>query len=69
MDNEILEICKKIDKNFDITGEDVELTEEVKSKLTDEEIEKVEGYIRKQKLLSSIDEKIKELENERKEVS
>ena len=64
MENEIRKICKRIDKNFDDLKKDVELTEDAKNRLTPEEIEKIEKYIRKQKLISDLDDKIAELEKE-----
>lgn len=63
--DEILEICKRADINFDNLKKDVELTEEVKNKLSKEEIEKVQNYIRTEKLISYLDEKIEELEKEK----
>lgn len=63
-EDEILEICKKVDINFDDVKKDVELIEIAKDKLSKEEIEKVKDYIRTQKLISYIDEKIAELEKE-----
>ena len=63
-ENEILEICKKVDINFDDVKKDVELIEIAKDKLSEDEIEKVKDYIRTQKLISYIDEKIAELEKE-----
>ncbi len=63
--DEILEICKSTDINFDNLEKDVELTEEVKNKLSKEEIEKVGSYIRTEKLISYLDEKIEELEKEK----
>ena len=60
--DEILEICKKSDINFDDLKKDIELTKEIKNKLSKEEIEKVESYIRTEKLISYLDEKIAELE-------
>ena len=50
--DEILEICKKSDINFDDLKKDIELTKEIKNKLSKEEIEKVESYIRTEKLIS-----------------
>ena len=55
-DNEVLEICKKIDVNFDDISRNVELPDNIKNQLSKEEIEKVEGYIRTDKLMSYLDE-------------
>lgn len=63
-DREVLEICKKIDINFDDITNDVELPDYVKKQLTKEEVEKVEGYLRTQKLMSYLDEQIEKLEKE-----
>lgn len=63
--DETIYASKKADINFDNLKKDVELTEEVKNKLSKEEIEKVQNYIRTEKLISYLDEKIEELEKEK----
>ena len=65
-DKEVLEICRKIDINFGDITNDVELPDYVKKQLTKEEVEKVEGYLRTQKLMSYLDEQIEKLEKENK---
>ena len=65
-DKEVLEICRKIDINFGDITKDVELPDYVKKQLTKEEVEKVEGYLRTQKLMSYLDEQIEKLEKENK---
>ena len=63
LDEETIEICRKVDINFDKKNKDVELTDEMKSKLTKEEIEKLESAIRYQKLLVAIKKKWDELDD------
>ena len=62
LDKETIEICKKVDINFDDKAKDVELTDEVKSKLTEEEIEKLESAIRYQKVMVALKKKWEELD-------
>ena len=58
---------KKIDVNFEDVSKDVDILDNIKKQLSKEDLDKVESYIRTQKLMSYLDEQISKLENESKE--